>query len=72
MAVAVVLIASFMDLLDATIVSVTAPAISKDLGASTSALQWTIAGYTLRSGRAWSPVAGSVTSSAGAVSSSPA
>lgn len=49
-AVAVVLIASFMDLLDATIVSVAAPAIAADLGASATALQWTIAGYTLAIG----------------------
>lgn len=49
-AVAVALIASFMDLLDATIVSVAAPAIAKDLGASASALQWTIAAYTLAIG----------------------
>lgn len=50
LAVAVVLIADFMDLLDATIVSVAAPAIAADLGASESALQWTLAGYTLAIG----------------------
>lgn len=49
-AVAVVLIAAFMDLLDATIVSVAAPAIAEGLGASEAALQWTLAGYALAIG----------------------
>lgn len=49
-ALAVVLVASFMDLLDGTIVSVGAPAIAADLGTSQSALQWTLAGYTLALG----------------------
>lgn len=49
-AVGVVLIAAFMDLLDATIVSVAAPAISESLGASEAAIQWTLAGYTLALG----------------------
>ncbi len=49
-AVAVVLIAAFMDLLDATIVSLAAPAIAEDLGASEAALQWTLAGYALAIG----------------------
>ena len=49
-AVAVVLIAAFMDLLDATIVSVAAPAIAEDLGAGEAALQWTLAGYALAIG----------------------
>ncbi len=49
-AIAVVLIAAFMDLLDATIVSVAAPAIAEDLGASEAALQWTLAGYALAIG----------------------
>jgi EmrB/QacA subfamily drug resistance transporter len=51
-AVVVVLVADFMDLLDATIVSVAAPDIMRDLGASESALQWTVAGYTLAMGAA--------------------
>ncbi|WP_327085528.1 MFS transporter [Nonomuraea sp. NBC_01738] len=51
-AVVVVLIADFMDLLDATIVSVAAPAIMGELGASESAIQWTVAGYTLAMGAA--------------------
>lgn len=39
-----------MDLLDATIVVVAAPAIVTDLGASQAALQWTLAGYLLALG----------------------
>jgi len=49
-AVVVVLVAAFMDLLDATIVSVAAPAIQTSLHASGSALQWMVAGYTLALG----------------------
>lgn len=44
---AAVLTAEVMDLLDATIINVAAPSIAGDLGGSTTALQWTIAGYTL-------------------------
>ncbi|MFI9549994.1 MFS transporter [Nonomuraea endophytica] len=51
-AVAVVLLADFMELLDATIVSVAAPEIMSELGASDSAIQWTVAGYTLAMGAA--------------------
>ncbi|GAA2397579.1 MFS transporter [Nonomuraea africana] len=47
---AVILIADFMELLDATIVSVAAPAIAQDLGAGEAALQWVLAGYTLAVG----------------------
>ncbi|MEV4220729.1 MFS transporter [Nonomuraea sp. NPDC049725] len=47
---AAVLTASFMELLDATIVSVALPAIAADLGAGDAALQWTVAGYTLAVG----------------------
>ncbi|HEV3170868.1 MAG TPA: MFS transporter [Actinocrinis sp.] len=39
--------ASVMDLLDSTITNVAGPSIRASLGASTSALQWIIAGYTL-------------------------
>jgi EmrB/QacA subfamily drug resistance transporter len=49
-ALIVVLVAAFMELLDATIVSVAAPAIAQDLGAGEAALQWTLAGYTLALG----------------------
>ncbi|WP_106400128.1 MFS transporter [Actinocorallia populi] len=47
---AAILAASFMELLDATIVSLAAPAIAADLGAGEAALQWMIAGYTLAIG----------------------
>ena len=49
-ALLVVLFASFMDLLDATIVVVAAPAIAADLHATDSQIQWTIAAYTLALG----------------------
>ena len=49
-ALLVVLSASFMDLLDATIVVVAAPAIAADLGASQSQLQWVLAAYVLALG----------------------
>ncbi|NUR90592.1 MAG: MFS transporter [Nonomuraea sp.] len=49
-ALLVVLFGSFMDLLDATIVTVAAPAIAHDLGADDAQLQWTLAGYTLALG----------------------
>jgi EmrB/QacA subfamily drug resistance transporter len=46
-ALAVLMIAGFMDLLDTTIVNVALPAIRDDLGAGYSAVQWVAAGYTL-------------------------
>ncbi|MEV4310949.1 MFS transporter [Actinocrispum sp. NPDC049592] len=46
-ALAVLMIAGFMDLLDTTIVNVALPAIRGDLGAGYSAVQWIAAGYTL-------------------------
>lgn len=46
-ALVVVLLAFFMDLLDTTIVNVAIPSIQKSLGASYSSIQWIIAGYTL-------------------------
>lgn len=49
-ALVVVLVAVFMELLDATIVSVAAPSIAASLGTSESELQWTVAGYTLALG----------------------
>ncbi|MEW2455980.1 DHA2 family efflux MFS transporter permease subunit [Streptomyces albus] len=44
---AVVLIAVFVDVLDANIVNVAIPAIQRDLGATNSAIQWSLIGYTL-------------------------
>ncbi|RSN11874.1 MFS transporter [Nonomuraea sp. WAC 01424] len=49
-ALSVVLFGSFMDLLDATIVTVAAPAMAQDLGAGDAQIQWTIAAYTLALG----------------------
>lgn len=50
LALLVVLFASFMDLLDVTIVTVAAPDIASDLHASRAQLQWTLAAYTLALG----------------------
>src|SRR5437763_367116 len=44
---AVVLTAMIMNLLDSTIVNVAAPSIQRDLGMSSSALEWIAAAYTL-------------------------
>jgi EmrB/QacA subfamily drug resistance transporter len=43
----VVLVANTMDLLDATIVNVAGPSIRRELGGSTSSIQWLSAAYTL-------------------------
>ena len=47
LALAVVLVAGFMDLLDAGIVFLALPRIQQDLHAGYAALQWVAAGYTL-------------------------
>lgn len=46
-AMAVLIFASFMDLLDVTIVQVALPAIRNDLGASEAELEWIVSGYML-------------------------
>jgi EmrB/QacA subfamily drug resistance transporter len=46
-ALAVVLIASFMILLDISIVNVAIPSVQRDLGATFSQIQWVLAGYQL-------------------------
>ncbi|MFL6123769.1 MFS transporter [Actinophytocola sp.] len=46
-ALALLLTAVFMDMVDNQIVTIALPTIQRDLGASTSALQWTATGYTL-------------------------
>ncbi|MEV4898552.1 MFS transporter, partial [Nonomuraea sp. NPDC055795] len=46
-ALVVILLASFMDLLDVTIVNITLPSVRAELGASPAQLQWMLAGYTL-------------------------
>lgn len=50
--IAVILVATFMDLLDVTIVAVAAPNIQASLGASPAQLQWMIAAYALSLGAA--------------------
>jgi MFS family permease len=47
MALGVVLLAAVMDIIDTSIVLVAIPSIRADLGASYTAIQWTVAGYTL-------------------------
>ncbi|MEU7200560.1 MFS transporter [Streptomyces sp. NPDC045470] len=46
-ALAVVLTAAFMDLVDTTIVNIAVPSIQRDTGASFGAVQWITAGYAL-------------------------
>jgi EmrB/QacA subfamily drug resistance transporter len=46
-ALALLLTAVFMDMVDSQIVNIALPTIQRDLGASSSALQWTATGYTL-------------------------
>ncbi|WP_416876575.1 MFS transporter, partial [Kitasatospora sp. SC0581] len=47
LALAVVMTASLMDLVDVTIVNIAMPSIQQDLGAGFGALQWITAGYAL-------------------------
>ncbi len=47
LALAVVLVAAFMDLLDVTIVNVAVPGIQQDLRAGYAAVEWVTAGYAL-------------------------
>jgi EmrB/QacA subfamily drug resistance transporter len=47
LAMGVLIFASFMDLLDATIVNVALPSIRRDLGASGAQLEWIVGGYLL-------------------------
>jgi EmrB/QacA subfamily drug resistance transporter len=47
LAMGVMIFASFMDLLDATIVNVALPSIRSDLDASGAQLEWTVGGYLL-------------------------
>ena len=46
-AMGVLIVASFMDLLDVTIVQVALPTIREDLGATPSQLEWLVSGYML-------------------------
>lgn len=47
LALSVVLVAAFMDLMDGTIVSIALPRIQTDIGASYAEAQWILAGYSL-------------------------
>jgi EmrB/QacA subfamily drug resistance transporter len=46
-ALAVLLLASFMNLIDVTIVNVALPAMQSDLGANSSQIEWVVAAYVL-------------------------
>ncbi|MGW2568147.1 MFS transporter [Streptomyces sp. NPDC001537] len=46
-ALAIVMTAAFMDLVDVTIVNIAIPSIKRDAGASVSQIQWITAGYAL-------------------------
>ncbi|MGW1494540.1 MFS transporter [Streptomyces sp. NPDC002402] len=46
-ALAIVMTAAFMDLVDVTIVNIAIPSMERDLGASFGAIQWITAGYAL-------------------------
>lgn len=46
-ALAIVMTAAFMDLVDVTIVNIAIPSIKADTGASFSSIQWITAGYAL-------------------------
>ena len=64
--------AVFMDLVDNTIVVIALPSIQRTLHASASALQWTVAGYTLAFALLLITGAGSATGTAAGPCSSPA
>ena len=50
--IAVILVASFMDLVDVTIVAVAAPSVQASLGATPAQVQWVVAAYALALGAA--------------------
>lgn len=70
-ALAVVLIASFMILLDISIVNVAIPSVQRDLGATFAEIQWVLAGYQLAYAVVLITGGGSETSSVASASSSP-
>ncbi|MER7848867.1 DHA2 family efflux MFS transporter permease subunit [Kitasatospora sp. NPDC096077] len=47
LAMFVLIFASFMDLLDTTVVNVALPSMQRDLGATSTQLEWVVGGYTL-------------------------
>ena len=46
-ATTVLMVATFMDLMDSTIINVALPTIGKNLGATPEQLEWTVAGYVI-------------------------
>ncbi|SMD04336.1 MFS transporter [Rhizobium sp. RU36D] len=46
-ALGIMMLANFMNLLDVTIVNVALPSLQRDLGASSSEIEWIVAGYVL-------------------------
>lgn len=50
LAMAVLIVAAFMDLMDAMITNVALPTIQRDIGASPAQLEWTLTGYILAFG----------------------
>ena len=46
-ATTVLMVATFMDLMDSTITNVALPTIGKDLNATPEQLEWTLAGYVI-------------------------
>ena len=46
-ATTVLMVATFMDLMDSTITNVALPTIGKDLNATPEQLEWTLAGYII-------------------------
>jgi MFS family permease len=72
LALTVAVSAVFMDLVDNTIVVIALPSIQRTLHASASALQWTVAGYTLAFALLLTRAAGWAIDTAAGPSSSPA
>jgi MFS family permease len=50
LAMTVLIVAAFMDLMDAMITNVALPTIQRDIGASPAQLEWTLTGYILAFG----------------------
>jgi MFS family permease len=50
LAMAVLIVAAFMNLMDAMITNVALPTIQRDIGASPAQLEWTLTGYILAFG----------------------
>ena len=76
-ATVVLMVATFMDLMDSTITNVALPAISATLEATPAQLEWTLAGYVIAfatlliTGVAWATYSAGAASSSSASSASP-